>query len=407
MRGLTTSRLAIGTSAPIAGLLLALGACSDSGPDRAAPPAEDGGSTAPTAEDGEAPIDDGGADVLDAGDPICSADNFCHSTVPAGRDLAAVWGDGHGIVWVASTTGDVLRWDGATWKHHTKVASGVTSMWGSGPTDVWIAAGGGLVHGEGASPAALAFAPVDLPGDPSVPIRSVWGTGPDDVWAAGGVTPTSFPPLPARGRVLHFSRDVDGGPAWTVDNDLSSRTVDFRGVFGSTGSGVWLYGTHAAPFTSPLAVVLRRRPGAVDWEVIDLPPDPNGGPLASARTMLTGGLSSDASVWYAGYTQGGAQALWHGTSADDGATFTWTFFARDYWERPIEAFWGTTPTETWAVGGSGLVSRWDGTSWKQAAIRVSSVPVGKTLRAIWGAGANDFWVVGEEIALHRTNAGKP
>lgn len=407
MRVLAAPRLAYVTSALVAGLLLALGACSDAGPDRATPPPEDGGSPAPPAEAGDAPIEDGGADVLDAGDRICSDDEFCHSAVPAGRDLAAVWGDGQGIVWAASTDGEVLRWDGATWKLHTKVASGVTSMWGSGPTDLWIATGGGLVHGEGASPVSLVFAPVDLPGDPSVPISSVWGTGPDDVWAAGGSAPTGFPPLPARARVIHYSRAVDGGVEWTVDDAPSSMTVDFRGVFGSPGSGVWIYGNHAAPFTPPFAVVLRRRPGVADWEVVDLPPDPSGGAMGNPRTMLAGGLSSDASVWFAGYAQNGTQALWHGTSADDGATFTWTFSARDYWERPIAAFWGTTPAETWAVGESGLVSRWDGTSWQQAAIRISSVPVGKPLRAIWGAAANDFWVVGEEIALHRTNAGKP
>ena len=405
MTGNVPSSLAFATTALVTSLLLALGACADAEPDRMPPVLVDGGVSLPPEDGGESPIEDGGADVVDAGERICSDDDFCHSAVPAGRDLAAVWGDGHGVVWAGAADGAVLRWDGSAWKQHAAIAPGVTSIWGSGPTDLWIATKEGLVHGEGASPTTLVFTPVDLPGDPTAPIETVWGTGPEDIWAVGGETPTTFPPLPAKGRVLHFTRGADGGAGWTVDDEVSSMTVDYRGVFGSPATGVWLFGNHAAPFTEPRGVLLRRRPSATSWEEVHLPADPKGD--APARSLLVGGLSSDVSVWFAGYTLAGTEALWHGTSTDGGGTFTWTFSARDFWERPIAAFWGVSANETWAVGGTGLVSRWDGASWRQASIRISSVPVGRPFRGIWGSAADDFWVVGDQIALHRTNAGKP
>lgn len=412
MTNISSTQLTFATCGLVAAGLLVLAACSDSGAAPALPQPEDAGATLAPADDSGVSIEDGGVDgtpdVVDAGARICSDDGFCHSVVPAGRDLKAVWGDGLGTVWAASADGDVLRWDGGSWKQHTKVAAGVTAMWGSEPTDVWIATGGGLVHGEGASPDALVFASVDLPGNAAIPITSVWGTGPDDVWAAGGLVPISFPPAPSSGRVVHFTgNSPDGGSGWAVDDDASSRSIAFRGGWSSSGTGHWLHGVRSAPFTNPAAVVLRRRPGAAAWEVVDLPPDPNGRSFPQAREIVAASTSSDTSVWCAGRTGDGTQAMWHGTSADGGETFTWTFLARGFWERPIAAFWGAAPNETWAVGDTGLVTRWDGSGWKQAALRVSEVPVGKSFRAIWGANANDFWVVGDEVALHRTGAGKP
>ena len=40
--------------------------------------------------------------------------------------------------------------------------------------------------------------------------------------------------------------------------------------------------------------------------------------------------------------------------------------------------------------------------WKQAAIMVTAIPVKKVFHGIWGLGNDDFWVVGDGIALHKT-----
>ena len=63
--------------------------------------------------------------------------------------------------------------------------------------------------------------------------------------------------------------------------------------------------------------------------------------------------------------------------------------------------------DLWAVGRTGLVAHWDGAKFSQAAIRVNELAVTQSIWAIWGTSSDDFWVVGDEIALHRTHGGKP
>ena len=48
----------------------------------------------------------------------CSDDGFCHTALPKGQTLRAVWGDGQGVVWAVSGQGAILRWDQTEWKIH-------------------------------------------------------------------------------------------------------------------------------------------------------------------------------------------------------------------------------------------------------------------------------------------------
>jgi hypothetical protein len=118
-------------------------------------------------------------------------------------------------------------------------------------------------------------------------------------------------------------------------------------------------------------------------------------------------MSSDSAIWIRGATGDYVWGFWRGTSTDGGNNFSWSFKRTRTWDRPIVALWGTGPDDTWGVGPSGLVTHWNGTKWQQAAIRVTDIPVGKAFNAIWGKSNDDFWVVGDEVALHRTPAGKP
>ncbi len=405
---------------------LALSACSDSveiAVDDSTLDSGGGGSVIPATDAspeidaGESPdaSDDAAVDpdAGDAGTRICSDDNFCHSEVPKGQSLVGVWGDGTGIVWAVSRSASILRWDGTAWNVHTQLTSATGtnySIWGSGPTDVWVVTPAGLFHGEGSSSASLVFAPVELGGDPTIPITSVGGTGPNDVWAVGGLFTDRVYPWVTKGRVLHYDGDPsNGGSGWTLDSDLSSRGIAFRFFMAGGASGSWMTGQK---FDSALqgllgAVVLRRLPGATEWTAVDLPPDPRGGYGPQARELAAIGMSSDSSIWIRGATGNFAWGFWRGTSIDGGNTFSWSFNPTNTWERAIVGFWGTAPNDTWGVGASGLVTHWNGTKWQQAAIRVTDIPVGKAFTAIWGKSNDDFWVVGDEVALHRTPAGKP
>jgi hypothetical protein len=393
----------------------ALGACSSSGAATDAPAVESDASNVIVPHDASSTSEDADADAAlapdgDAGPRICSDDGFCHSALPKGQNLRGVWGDGLGIVWAVTLEGNILRWDGASWTihvHATKTESGLFSIFGTGPTDIWVPSDLGLLHGTGTSSATLTFAPVALPGDPSVLVKSVWGTGPGDLWAVAGTQSFDAPPF-AVGRVLHYTGAADGGGAWTVDASLSSQPVVYDAVWGSAGSGPWLYGQKANSFGEFSAVLMRRVPGDAAWKVVDLPPDP-ANPFHPAPRYLVGAtLSSDTSVWLAGFNGNFTPSYWHGSKVADGGTgFDFTYTERLFWERPILALWGTAPNDTWAVGQDGLVTHWNGASWKPAAIRVTTLPVAKTFWGIWGNSAGDFWIVGDEIALHKTTAGKP
>jgi len=349
---------------------------------------------------------------VDGAVPICSADGFCHTAVPKGARLIGVWGDGTGVVWALSSEGDVLRWDGSAWNIHQQTGVEGHAIWGSGPTDVWVASGGSLFHGAGPSSASLVFSRVDdLPGDPNVPLTSVWGTGPDDIWAVGTFQDWEQWPPTILGRVLHFGSasasgdpdaGADGGQSWTSDDELASLGLGFRAVWGSPSSGVWIDGLGIDEWGTYIRLV-RRAKGASEWTVID-GVDSYGLGLHGAAVI------SDSSVLLSGVTgvpEESYNATWRGSSTDDGATFTWAFAVQPPWIREFFAYWGTGANDAWGVGENGLVSHWDGAKWTQAVVRVTDVPVGKAFRAIWGKSNDDLWVVGDEIALHKTTAGKP
>jgi len=401
------------TAIVLAAASAALFACADDGAPAATPDA-DGGIVIPAVDgsadaadvDARAPAD--AAPDADAGPRICSDDGFCHTVVPEGQSLRGVWGDGEGIVWAVSNEGSILRWDGASWSIHTTFETALSAIWGSGPTDVWVAGAAGLFHGAGPSSDALVFTPVaDLPGDATIPIRAIWGTGPNDVWAVGGAESFDLFPPRQRGRVLHRGAPEGSTTGFRLDEDLSSREISFRFVWGSPTSGTWLQGQQRRASGSPDSRVLRREPGADAWTVMDLPEDTDAQARGYASEMIAANLSSDTSVWLRGRTGFPTEALWHGASADGGKTFTWSVHTPNDWSRSMLAFWGSSANDTWAVGRLGLVTHWDGSAWTQARIRVTSAPVASTFWAIWAKNDDDLWVVGDEIALHKTNTGKP
>jgi hypothetical protein len=56
--------------------------------------------------------------------------------------------------------------------------------------------------------------------------------------------------------------------------------------------------------------------------------------------------------------------------------------------------WGTAPDNLYAVGSSGLVMHWDGSSWTQ-----ETVPAVGDLLGIWGSAADDIFAVGQGGAI--------
>ena len=339
---------------------------------------------------------DAGADV-DAGPAkTCSAEDFCHTNVPADQTLRAGWSDAAGIAWAISSEGAILRWDGASWAVHASELGELVSIWGAGPTDIWVGTSSGLLHGQGASSAALVFTSVEtLPGD-ATPITSLWGTGPDDVWAVG---PAPGPGL--KGRVLHYEGAATG---WSLD-PASAEPIQYARVWGSAASGLWLAGTRNNPKNIPELAVRRRAPDANDFADVTLPGDPAyaaDNPYALLNKVWAVSTSVDHTMWIVGEQAFGRPGYVRGVSSDGGQTYTWSYTALS--DKSVflpNAVWGIGANDAWMGGDFGRLRHWEGTRWKQAFVTITKYPVVQPFYAIWGRGADDLWVAGAGIAMHR------
>jgi hypothetical protein len=307
-----------------------------------------------------------------------------------------------------SDTGSVLRWDGTAWTiHSANTSAQYFAIWGSSPTDLWIGGSSGLLHGTGADSAHVVFAPVDAPGDPTIAISAISGTGANDVWAVGGFLKMTYP-FSSSGRVLHWA---DG--SWTAaDPSLVDLTIGYTKVWSTPGSGVWLSGSSMG--TSGQAAKLARRPlGADAFSLETLPSTTVYGDLVTPLRVDSGGCLSDTEAVIFGSMRGDGPSVWHGTSADDGATFTWVVEPRAQPDAvPIPDFamtalWIRSATDAWVAGSFGRLRHYDGASWSEAALAVSPKPEVAPFYGIWGTSDDDLWVVGDNIAIHKSTSPSP
>lgn len=62
----------------------------------------------------------------------------------------------------------------------------------------------------------------------------------------------------------------------------------------------------------------------------------------------------------------------------------------------LNAVWGTSENDAWAVGFNGAVVQWDGTTWSQHIVPFGTVA--PDLRGVWGSAKNDYWAVGADFS---------
>jgi hypothetical protein len=382
----------------------------DSGPD---------GTTITVATDAEAgPADAGLVDAPDAAPRTCSDQSFCRTALPTGQVLRGVWGDGNGTVWSVSEAGSILRWDGAAWNiHATNTGDRYLSIWGVSPTDLWVGGSNGLLHGTGATPSTITFTPVAIPGDPTVPITAIWGASATDIWAVGGsISSGTQPPFFSHGRAAHL---VDG--AWVAEGPAPTN-VAYTQVWGTPSSGVWIGGS-AVTFTGfPSVGLFRRAVGATSFATVNLPPAPAaGGGFANPSRLDVGIATSDTSLVVlgaartAGTSRKTSDAVWDGVGASDagadgGTVLTVTWSVEPKGPLPdtvpvadfqLTAAWTPSPSDLWVAGLYGRLRHWNGTAWSEASLTVTSLPETAALYGIWGVSASDFWVVGDNLAIHK------
>jgi hypothetical protein len=353
--------------------------------------------------------------------PGCPKGQWCWvNPLPTGNRINAVWGSSPSDVFAVGDAGTILRWNGASWSPIAWAQrEGLYAAWGSGPKDVYfVGENGVVVHYDGGK-----LAVTSLSGGTS--LFAIWGSGPQDVFAVG-----------EGGLVAHFD-----GTTWSQQT-VNPATALFAVVGDSTSgkSG----DVYAAGMESYVYRLNRSMP-PVAWQPgvkVDKSAypatiragwgAPNDFVFAGEGGMIWRGSvatwSSLRPEWLFASIHGiwgkSVDALWmvgsasllsyNGISIGDVGTVTTTDRLDGVWgdgtdlllvggggsilryhnatlaselpatqvtARAINAVWGRSPGEIYAVGEKGTILRYDGVAWQQ---QPSAAAGGADLSAVSG-----------------------
>lgn len=285
-------------------------------------------------------------------------------------------------------------------KSVTGATAELLAVWASGAGDVYAVAREGVVlhtTDGGSSWSAKQVVPVGSGG-----LHAIHGRDADAVYAAGG------------NRVV---RTRDQGSTWT--------TV-FTGGAGDRLRGVWAMGAGEVFVVGDGGVILRSTDGGTSWTQAasgtarnldavwaggpeDVYAAGAGGVILHSRDHGNSWTAEDA-----GIGEQDVLALW-GSGADnvyattiDGAILRsdgrglWSRAWR--WDRPLSSIWGAGANDVWLVASSGgaVLHTVDGRKFVQVKTGVVNL-----LHGVWTAGGDDTWIVGEGgLMLHGAGNGK-
>ena len=369
-----------------------------------------------------APVDAG---TKDGGSGLrCSIEGWCHTDLGTNEDVVGVWADGQGVAWalVRSAQARIYRWDGASWSLHAKYDNkNPKGIWGSSPTDIYVAAEdfgvgfdpvsgesivpGQILHGTGTSSSTITWTAtrVTRPAAISVSIGGIWGTGPGDVWLAG----TENLNTTQRGFVVHVTKATDGSLVGTTDF-LAPLAAPPKGprtlsaVWGTGPGDMWAGGSDTATgddgSTLQTGAVVMHRTLVGTTPKWTLDPGPNVALGKELPSVIAGTSLAPGKVAISGQR---TDAICEAVLFSGVPSWTKMSVAPPVCHIP-HALSGTA-TDLWAVGAGGLVSEWNGTTWRIARTAVDPAPITYTMNALWVAGPDDIWVVGDHgTALHKT-----
>jgi hypothetical protein len=274
----------------------------------------------------------------------------------AGAGLNGVWPIAPDDVWVVGAIGPrgvAYHYAQGAWAESPlpALAPGLYAVWASAPGDVWaVGVGGTILHFNG-----TVWSSMEIGGASSPTLSAVWGTGPEDVWVVGQM-----------GTLVHGGQSGFSAVA-------SGVTENLVGVWGSAAEGeVWAVGQSGT--------VLRRA---------------GSGAFATQNHGLGTGLYY--SMWLGGrddvWIVGSSAALHH-----DGRSWMSSAVPLDV---PVSV-WGSAVDDVWAVGRSqgaanpATISRFNGVAWVTAAS-----PVATPLLAVRGSSETNVWAVGESGVVMR------
>lgn len=377
---------------------LAVSSCADSDDAIRAGAPDAGGGDAADASSIDAAHDAGdGCDAADASCAPelldCSEADFCPVPSPLDRrfSLSAVGGSGSGDVWAVGSGGTAMHWNGTIWSLvDTGTPDTLQALWVGGPTDVWaVASTATMLHGDGRSFTNEPAFPADVFAY-HARLHAVWGKGSAALRAGGVPFMVDLPDGSLVGNLLRRPvTDPDAGLAWDIESGVSGRFLHatVRAIWGSSESDVWVAldnGQEEPWARGSVAHGTAASPGApLTWTVVD-------SRSSSLLEAIWGSSASD--VWAVG--EGGVIRRFTG-----GPSFVAVPDAPT--RQALHGVWGSGPDDVWVVGDGGTILHFDGAAWTTATV---AFPLGPKpdLRGVWGSGPNDVWVVGDAFTLHFT-----
>lgn len=328
-------------------------------------------------------------------------------------NLYGVWGSKSDDVWVVGDSGLTARWNGCYWQ---RVASGTTvslkAIHGFSANNIWVVGGDTpsdanvmVLHWDGATWKTQ---------QPSTPIpgmlSSVWGSSSTQLWATG------------QGPAAPLFVSGSGGTTWiTALNNTDMPLPDaYTGISGFDPSHIYISGKAT---TKLGGCGIGYDPPCIGEVTYFETGTPNKWTRVSGGSLLIGNLTavfaeSANRIWFGGV--GGFVASWDGTTAGIPKTMTNINLATktlpsamaslgvkairsfpgatqppgpfvvvpaasnssdlyrldagtvnkltaqpSQLDHPVNAMWGTSPTDLWLVGDDGARYRYDGASFKK------------------------------------------
>ena len=393
-------------------------------PDDAAIATDAGATTNDGSDLADAALD---AYVVDAAEP-CSPDGWCYSVLPSAdiADAAAidpdyvpveledVWPMPDHDAWAVANQGYLLHWTNHAWHFVFTANAPLQSVWAASADDVWIAGGGGLVLHGSTKAGALAFDRIDM------------GTT-DDVLRIRGKSATEVLAITANG--VYRST----GSAFTAlpfPNAIPKVGTQVLGDMWGSGDAIWV-GAHefstCGQFDDgcnyqdrPLLVHwkgLADAGASASWDRIPLDTMTCSRQTCIIKSGTTSPIGTHfLNVGSTGIIFGGTgPQVAHVTARDAGILDASAALGDGgfIWEMDDPAgaggdgIWAATDTNAWNVGGAGAVRHWDSKAWELSRVAIHS-PLTNDLHATGGVtcsdGTRDVWVVGKNVAMHRTEA---
>jgi hypothetical protein len=332
--------------------------------------------------DGGAPIAIGINDTLIVGDAGAGQHVLGLSGIASncrlegsGNDTVTVVADstitaGFTVTCSAPQTGSIAKWTAAPQPNNAPLYD----TWGSGPTD-FFAAGTDLNAAQaGVIDHYDGSGWVEQIRFPTIQIDAVWGTGPHDVYAAGGHNDTRA------GALLHFD-----GMQWSeitgpsVSAAAGDTLILWQSVWGLSARDIYLVGAAYGTGFTPLVAHFDGQA----WSLFALP-------VTTAREPLDIWGTSPQNLYVVGVLHGAPDPK---NANDQGLILHYNGSGWDETIRPemgvhLKAVWGASADNIYVVGDPGVVAHWDGGTWKDEPRLITTA-----LHEIWGTSSDNVYAV--------------